>query len=249
MKRLLFLLFLPFCASAADTSTQAICTGDYHVLRNGVEIFCADCVDPTGGRTNYTGDCAAPPPVDLSVIQRANVTYKTQGGSQTATNVDVTVFANIWGRAVPNQPIQQYPFVNGSTASIPVGAGKTLGPQLNVPFNPGTLGHTLKSNSYGSTGNKAFKAKVVPPAGSWATSVWPGCEQTGHFMSENATIFNFRIAASFLPDGTPVPPPDRNGNPVQPNRSACYYTPSSSVKVLLGWVSATDFGTMTITWY
>ncbi len=233
MKKTLYIsAFVALCfAVVAMAGTATIQTdAEYHVQRNGVEQFCAPHVSVSGSTLNFTGDCEGPPPVDPTIISIANVSYR---GAGIATNVDVTQFANIFGRAGAQQPIQQYPYVTGSTPSITVGPGRSVGPQIHMPSNPGTSGHTLKTNSYGSTGNKPFRAKLVPIGGNWSTAVWRGCEQNGHQFSENATIFNIRIG----------PPP------ASPNASFCYVNPGATYVVLMGWMQPGDGGVMTWTWY
>lgn len=226
---LLTVLILLICVKANAAGV------DYSV---GSTQYCAQSVAQTPSDMVFhawtLGTCqVTPPPFDPLAITRSNVTYRTQGGNSTASNVDVTQFANVFGRAAPAQPIQQYPYVTGSTASIAVSANRYLPMQIHMPANPGIAGHTFKSNSYGSTGNKQFKAKVVPLGGNWSTATWLGCEQSGHRFSENATIFNIRVG----------PPP------ASPNRAFCYLNPGASYVVLTAWVSPTDFGTMTFTWY
>lgn len=144
-------------AYAAETSTNAICTGDYHVQRNGVEVFCADCVDPRGETINYTGTCAAP---DIYRLTRAPVNYPP---ATTVRNADVQEFSAIWGHASYNDAELQWPGYRTSNARWMAPVRSCTAARFMVPLTTplSAQGYFKGISNYGGP-NLLFSVSTLP---------------------------------------------------------------------------------------
>jgi len=104
-------------SNAAQTTPATVC-GEFHVQRNGVEQFCAQCADPRGTTVNYTGTCSSIPPVRLT---RATILYPNLGINPPPqrVNVDITQLVNLIGYRtnVGNSPVP-WPHVNGASVAV-----------------------------------------------------------------------------------------------------------------------------------
>ncbi|MGA9422628.1 MAG: hypothetical protein WBW61_09705 [Rhodanobacteraceae bacterium] len=124
-------------------------------------------------RANFEalGECSYGP-TGLTRATRGDVVY---GPGFSAVDIDITQYANIWGRSNPWQPPQPWPAVNGQVAYINVlKTGTYLSAQFTVPIEPDhDSGRFERADLSGDVTRTS--ASISESCGDFSTAVPAGC--------------------------------------------------------------------------
>lgn len=216
-------------AHAATPSTDTICGADTHVLRNGVEQFCANCITPLGDRVDYSGTCGGTQPPPAGLYASGRLTYGGRGGF--ISNANLLDWAVLWGRqGVEGQPTP-FPGASGATPVwTPGRAQYTCSkfrtpdpiPRDNLPpLMPRTTGQVKNSRYY--------SASVIDVA--WSTSC-------GDFAPAQT-----KCHAEAVPTNeNPVIPFDIGGT----GTGRCHMPPSTDMFLNIRRTSPTETGAISV---